>query len=180
LFYEKDKYVSIEAPHFTKAINTNGITWEVIPGLGRTIGAITSFPVTAGQQQPGKTSPHITYEFYTYSKGEFTINAYFSPSLNFHHATEGLQYAISVDDEAPQIISINKEDKTSDRGIWNKWVGESIIIKPTKHTINKEGKHTVKYWMVDNGVVLQKIVLDFGGVKQSYLGPPETIANQKK
>jgi hypothetical protein len=34
--------------------------------------------------------------------------------------------------------------------------------------------------MVDSGVVLQKIVLDFGGVKQSYLGSPETITNQKK
>ena len=29
---------------------------------------------------------------------------------------------------------------------------------------------------VSMAVVLQKIVVDFGGVKQSYLGPPETKA----
>ncbi|MCD8540985.1 MAG: hypothetical protein LRY55_15430 [Leadbetterella sp.] len=29
--------------------------------------------------------------------------------------------------------------------------------------------------MVSNGVVLQKLVADFGGVKPAYLGPPETL-----
>jgi hypothetical protein len=29
--------------------------------------------------------------------------------------------------------------------------------------------------MINSGVMLQKLVLDMGGVKQSYLGPPETM-----
>jgi hypothetical protein len=105
------------------------------------------------------------------------VNAYFSPTLNFHNTEEGLQYAISVDDEAPQIVSINKEDKNSITGIWNKWVAENIIIKTTIHNIAQPGKHTIKYWMVNSGVVLQKMVIDFGGAKPSYLGPPETRKN---
>jgi len=173
-FYEWDGYISIEASHFTKAINTNGITWKILPGHGRTTDAVTPFPVTAPEQKPGSNAPHLQYEFYTYSSGEFSIQAYFSPTLNFHGTENGLQYAISIDDEAPQIISINKEDKTSISGIWNKWVAENIIIKTTKHKIATPGRHVLKYRMVNPGVVLQKLVLDFGGVKPSYLGPPET------
>lgn len=173
-FNEVDQVVAMDASHFTKAINTNGINWKVLPDHGRTGDAITSFPVTSTNQKPGGNSPHVQYDFYTYSKGDFKIQAYFSPTLNFHGSENGLQYAVSVDDETPQIISINSEDKNSITGIWNKWVADNIIIKVSTHKISKPGKHTVKYWMVNPGVVLQKIVLDFGGVKPSYLGPPET------
>ncbi|MEQ1796575.1 MAG: glycosyl hydrolase 115 family protein [Lacibacter sp.] len=175
IFYQdEERGVSIEAVHFTKVINANGITWKLLPDHGRTGSAITPFPVMAKEQQSTGNSARLEYEFYTYSEGEFSINAYFSPAINFHATAEGLQYAISVDDEAPQIISINKEDKNSITGIWNKWVSESIIIKTSKHKIEKPGKHIIKYWMVNSAVVLQKLVVDFGNVKPSYLGPPET------
>lgn len=175
LFYESDNYVSIEADHFTKAINSNGIKWQVLPDHGRTGSAITTFPVTAKEQTISATSPYVEYEFYTFSVDSFKVNAYFSPTYNFHDTEEGLQYAISVDDETPQIISINRESKGNEGGIMYNWVANNIIIKNSGHSINKPGKHTLKYWMVNPGIVLQKLVLDFGGVKPSYLGPPETI-----
>jgi hypothetical protein len=171
---ETNRLVSMDAHHFTHAVNTNGITWTVLPDHGRTSSAITAFPVTAPEQQPGGNAPHVEYDFHTYSKGNFTVYAYFSPTLNFHNTPEGLQYAISVDDEAPQIISINREDKATGTGIWNKWVAENIIIKSSKHTIAGSGRHVLKFWMVNPGVVLQKLVIDFGGMPETYLGPPET------
>ena len=170
-FFEKDSIISIEADHFTKAINSNSIKWKILPDLGRTGNAVTTFPVTAKSQAPRPTAAHLEYEIYTSDKNEFKINAYFSPTLNFHNTATGLLYAIAVDDEAPQIISINKEDNT---GVWNKWVGENIIIKTTLHKITRPGKHIIKYWMVNSGVVLQKIIAEFGAGEKSYLGAPET------
>lgn len=178
LFYEKNGYVSIEADHFTQAFNTNGISWKIIPGLGKTGSAVTPFPVTAATQTTAAASPYLAYEVYVYDTGKVKLDAYFSPTLNLHNTPEGLQYAISIDNELPQIISINKEDRNTGSGIWNSWVANNVIIKTSGHTLLQPGKHIIKYRMVHPGVVLQKLVLDFGAVKQSYLGPPETRKKQ--
>ncbi len=180
VFYEQEGYASIEGNHFSKAVNKNNITWKVLPDLGKTGSSVTAFPVTSMEQKPGGNSPHLEYEIYVYDTGNVKLNAYFSPTLNFHNTEQGLQYAISIDNEAPQILSINSEDKNTGAGIWNSWASNNIIIKTTNHTISKSGKHIIKYWMVSPAVVLQKIVADFGGMKPSYLGPPETISNNNK
>ncbi len=174
IFYELNGYLSIGADHFTKAVNTNGITWKILPDHGKTGSAVTPYPVTAINQKPGGNSPHLEYEFYTYSKDSLKLLSYFSPTLNFHSSETGLQFAVSIDDEQPQIINLNKEDNNV--RIWGEWVANNIIIKTTRHLISKPGKHVLKFWMINPGVVLQKLVIDFGGVKPSYLGPPETLA----
>jgi len=178
-FYELNKYISIEGDHFTNAVNSSKMQWKVLPDHGRTGSALTVFPVTADEQPPGVSSPHVEYEFYTYSTGKFVIQSYFSPTYNIHDAQEGLQYAISVDEESPQIISINKDSRATEGGIMYNWVANNIIIKKSEHAITRPGKHVLKFWAVHPGVVLQKLVLDFGGVKPSYLGPPETIIKAK-
>lgn len=176
VFYEKDGYVSINAENYSRAMNTNGVVWKVLPDIGRNSSGITPFPVTAPAQQPGRNSPHVAYDFYVYDNGAPTIEAHFSPTLNFHNSAEGLRYAVSIDDGEVQVVGINPE---SNSGIWNKWVANNIIIKSTTLQALQPGKHTLKIWMVDPAVVLQKIIIDFGGAKPSYLGPPETKVEKK-
>ena len=171
IFYEQNGYLSIDAAHFTKSITTTGLSWKAIPGIGRNSSGITIFPVTAPSQILSSKSPHLEYECYTYDSGTLKINSYFSPTLNFHN-TEGLKAAISVDEETPQLININEGQHNQQN--WGKWVADNIIIKSTVHTLPKPGKHIIRYWMVDAGIVLQKIVADAGGLLTSYLGPEET------
>jgi len=171
IFYEQNGYLSIDAAHFTKAITKTGISWKTIPGIGRNSSGITIFPVTATAQMLSSKSPHLEYECYTYDSGTLKINSYFSPTLNFHN-TEGLKAAISVDEETPQLININEGQHNQQT--WGKWVADNIIIKSTVHTLLKPGKHIIRYWMVDAGIILQKIVADAGGLLTSYLGPEET------
>ena len=145
----------------------------MIPDIGKTGSGITTFPVTASTTLSAN-SPHVEYEFYSYDSGKATVHLYFSPTLNFHNAEEGLQFAVSIDNGKPQIISLNKEDKNSISGVWNSWVANNINIKKSEHHISKPGKHVLKYWMVSPAVILQKLVIDFDRMEPSYLGPPET------
>ena len=100
-----------------------------------------------------------------------TVKAYVSPTLNFSGAKAGVRYAISLDDEAPQLVNITAD--SSEAG-WNKSVADNIRILSTTHRIDRAGDHVLKFWLVDPGVVLQKLVIDAGGDRPSYLGPPES------
>jgi hypothetical protein len=183
IFYEKNGYVSIEAANYSKAVNKPAspadrqIKWKVIPGIGKDGDGVTTFPVTADEKTLTNGNPYLQYEVYVYDTGTVKLDAYFSPTLNFENDSLGLQYAISIDNEKPQIISINKDDKNE--RTWGKWVSNNIITKTTQHEISKSGRHIIKYWMISPAVILQKIVLDFGGLKPSYLGPQETLLKSK-
>ena len=41
--------------------------------------------------------------------------------------------------------------------------------------IKTKGPHVLKVYMVDPGVVIDKIIIETGVLKDSYLGPPESI-----
>ena len=90
VFYEKDGYISIEGSHCTKATNSSTIRWKTIPGIGRDADGVTTFPVTASEQTPQGNNLHLEYEIYVYDTGPLKIQAYFSPTLNFHN-DEGLK-----------------------------------------------------------------------------------------
>ncbi|MFW6369808.1 MAG: glycosyl hydrolase 115 family protein [Bacteroidota bacterium] len=176
-FVENNGVVSIEAVNFSSKSDAKDISWTVVPNMGRTYSAITVEPADAARQMPGEGAPSLEYEFTLFDGGDVTIETYLSPTLNYQK-TEGLKYAIAVNDEAPQIINMHEGESTPDweyPAWWNNSVADHIKKKASEHKGLKPGKHTLKVWMVDPGVVFQKFVIDAGGLKPSYLGPPESV-----
>ena len=169
-FVESDGYVSIEAAHYTSKVEDGGVRWEEIPDLGRTLSSMTIFPVTAESANPARNSPRLEYKMYLFDHGAAEVEAILAPTLNFVPG-RGLRYGISFDEQEPQIIDALNHNSTRD---WETSVKDSVRKVKSTHTLADAGYHTLKIWMVDPGVVLQKIVIDFGGVKPSYLGPPES------
>lgn len=174
-FVEADGYVSIEAVHYTKKIDADTVVWDKIEDYGRTDSAMTIFPVTAQSVTPPQNSPYLEYKMFLFHPGNLEVEAIVSPTLNFVPG-RGLRYAISFDDQPPQIVDIVPCNFTAGDGNrdWENTVKDSARKVKSRHTLSEPGCHTLKIWMVDPAVVLQKLVVNTGGVGPGYLGPPES------
>lgn len=170
-FAQGEGFVSIEAEHASRIVESADVRWQRIPDLGRTRSGMTTAPTTAASQTPGGASPHLQYEVWMRDSGTVRVHAYFSPTLNFSGRTAGMRYAVSIDDEAPQVINIATDTTTQ---AWEKTVADNIRITSSSHVLRRPGAHVLRYWLVDPGVVLQKLVIDAGALPASYLGPPES------
>ena len=176
-FVEGNGYVSMEAEHYTRAVAKGDIRWQRIPDLGRTLSAMTAFPVTAPSQTPSGAAARLEYRMHLFGSGDVAVTTYLSPTLNFTGGP-GLRFAISIDDEPPQIVNMHADGssngRTDSNRAWEQGVAENVKVLVTRHRVAAPGEHVLKLWMVDPGVVVQKLVVDLGGVKPSYLGPPES------
>jgi hypothetical protein len=169
-FVESNGYVSMEAAHFTKAVRTDAVQWKIVPNLGRTGSSIASFPVSADASLPQGNSPHVQYDVHLLQPGEIKIRALLSPTLNFHH-TNGLRFGISIDDGPVQIINMHENETPA---LWSQWVSDNVNVKQVSFNVAQAGNHTIRFWRIDAGVVLQKIIIETGAARSSYLGPPES------
>ncbi len=170
-FVESEGYVSIEAEHYTRAVAPAGRSWSRIPGHGRTLSGMMTRPVMAESLAPGPDGMRLEYRVHLFSSGTAGVDAYLAPTQKFQPGP-GLRYAVSFDDEAPQVVNVHADGSLP---AWEKSVADGVTVLRTKHTIAAPGDHVLKYWALDSGLVVQKLVVDTGGLRPSYLGPPESV-----
>lgn len=166
VFEEADGYVSIEAENYSRQQSEGNIEWTVIPHFGKTLSGITTLPVTSS---PENKSVYLEYDMDMKTIGEGNLIILTAPTLNFN-SNRGLRYAVSIDGGEEQVVNINGHYK----GELGKWQAESIIETSSKFKISTTGRHTIRFRVLDAGIVLQKIMLDMGGLKPSYLGAPQS------
>ncbi len=174
-FVQADGYVSMEAEHFSKKVDAPAARWEKLDDYGKTLSAMTLFPVTAPSVAPPLNSPRLEYEMYLFDPGRVEVETILGPTQNFVPG-RGLRYAISFDDQPPQVVDALAKNALRD---WETTVKDSERKVTTAHTLAGSGYHTLKFWMVDPGVVLEKLIVNLGGLKPSYFGPPESYRGDR-
>jgi hypothetical protein len=167
-FAESNGCVSIEAEHYSRVKNNEFLSWKTIPNLGRTLSGVTTFPVTAATE--AYNGAVLEYDVFLQNSGEAKLTLFLSPTLKYNE-NKGLRYAVSIDGSEEQIVNFNQKQTDSE---WENWAANNIVHSVTIHKIEKPGLHTIRYRVLDAGVVLQKLVLDFGDAKPCYLGVPES------
>ncbi len=173
-FGERDGFVAMEATHFTRNAERGGVAWRVVVGLGRTGRALTIFPANAASITNvgalAASSPCLEYDFAANSTGAVTVTVYCVPVHQLYPG-RGARFAVALDEAPPQIVNIESEKYSK---VWGGNVLRAAAWEVTTNQIAVAGKHTLKLWMVDPGVPVDKIVLSFGCEDKTYFGAPET------
>jgi hypothetical protein len=108
---------------------------------------------------------------YLFHTGEVRVDAYFAPTQEFQPG-DGLRYGISFDDEPPQVMNLHADYSQAE---WERSVKDAVRVVSSKHKLANSGFHVLKFWAIDPGVVLEKLVVNTSTVRPSYLGPPESF-----
>ena len=180
-FVESDGYVSIEAEHYTRNIDTEDRYWEWVEDYGRTLSGLRATAITdAPPAVPGKNSPLLEYRTWFFSAGEFETVLHVAPTLNFLPGRD-FKIGLSIDDDDAELITVVPGEFNARNGNreWEQTVMDNTRFVRGNITVREPGYHTLKIWMIDPGIVLEKIVVNTGGVRPSYLGPPESFSGIK-
>lgn len=181
LYVENNGYVSIDAAGFHRKVENDAIKVRVIPNLGCENTAVQlGDPLAPAQRTAGRNTPRLEYDFYTFEQGSVDVYTYVLPTFTIskdrgyagHEATNvETKYGVCIDEGPVMTPSTSSFEYAQ---IWYESVLKNCRINKTTLHIDKPGKHTVKIICGDAGTVVQKVVLDFGGMKRSYMGPQPT------
>lgn len=176
-FIENNGVVAMEAANYSRKTQNKKAAALTIANLGRTGSAVTLAPADSERLLLNKDAPLLEYDFTLFSSGDFVVESYVSPTQNYQK-NKGLTFAVAVDNKPASIINMHKEDVGVDwqyADWWSKSVGDHIRQYKLNLGTLSAGTHSLKVWLLDPGVVMQKFVIHSGDLKPSYLGPPESL-----
>ena len=154
-----DKALTIQTDQIlTSRANTSGAAWSKIPGLGRSGDAITILPTTAESPGPGKLAadaPRVSYRIKSLAEGEHVLTVHLLPTHPLVPG-RGLRFAIGLDDAPPQLVVCDIKDGSPE---WAQGVLDNNVTVTTKLTVPAAGRHTLRVYGVDPGVVIRKFVI---------------------
>jgi hypothetical protein len=169
-FAEGAGYVAIDAGHFSAKVDAGQAAFVPVEQYGM----MTHAPVDVQGLSGG---PHLDYRIYLFTPGEVTASLKLGPALNFA-PDRAVRIAVSMDSDAPQVLTIVPQGYNAANGVrdWEQSVRDNARYVTSKHPIAAAGYHTFKVWMVDPGVVVERILIDTPASAKavSYLGPPES------
>jgi len=185
VFTAKDGYVAMEAEHFYKKKDAAQAKWTVLPYVGRTLSGITLMPYDTPVD-----GAEITYAF----KGELPPRAQVIspeglnevvplPNVKIHVIVKstldylnvgGLCYEVSLDGSEPVIVNFNDNLNEKPENIYSIYyptvarrVVEKVVELPLRFV--DDAPHMLTLRPLHPAIVFEKVVVDLGGYKPSFL-----------
>lgn len=182
IYVENNGCVSIPAAGCHRVRENDRIKITVVEGLGIEGPALQLGDPTAPLQIfRSRDVPCAEYDFYAFDAGSVDVYTYVLPTFPLHadrdfrigeNTNTDTKYSVQIDDGALATPSSSHVEYSQ---VWFESVLRNCAVNKSTLHIDKPGRHTLRIRVGDPGIVLQKIVLDFGGMKRSYLGSQSTL-----
>lgn len=170
-------YIAMDAEHFYSRNNPRDAEWTVIPYMGRTRSGISLQPYNA-PVDGGSISYRMNLPAGTEDVKVHVITA---STLAFERR-DGHRYTVGFEGETPVEVNFNGELNEEPENVYRimyPTVARRVIEKVVDLKTGGDGFKTLVISPLDPGVVLQKIVVDLGGYKESYLFGKESDCHRK-
>ena len=182
IYVENNGCVSIPAAGCHRVRENDRIKITAVEDLGIEGPALQLGDPTAPLQIfRSRDVPCPEYDFYAFDAGSVDVYTYVLPTFPLHadrdfrigeNTNTDTKYSVQIDDGALATPSSSHVEYSQ---VWFESVLRNCAVNKSTLHIDKPGRHTLRIRVGDPGIVLQKIVLDFGGMKRSYLGPQSTL-----
>ena len=182
IYVENNGCVSIPAAGCHRVRENDRIKITAVEALGIEGPALQLGDPTAPLQIfRSRDVPCAEYDFYAFDAGSVDVYTYVLPTFPLHadrdfrigeNTNTDTKYSVQIDDGALATPSSSHVEYSQ---VWFESVLSNCAVNKSTLHIDKPGRHTLRIRVGDPGIVLQKIVLDFGGMKRSYLGPQSTL-----
>lgn len=175
-FIENNGFISMQAANFTRQTNRSSNQWEIINDFGYSGKVMQAFPLSIAGNSP--TAPDsikrlnavIEYDFYTLSSATHYVTVFALPTHPINN-NYSLRYAVSIDKGPLKMVDIKTFGRS---GEWKQNVLRNRSERKIAMPFLKAGKHTLKIYAVDPGLILDEIRIDAGGLIKAYSTVPET------
>ena len=167
-FSPSNGFIAIEAEHYFSAKATDNTQWTVYPDYGRTRSAVALTPYT---QPVGESS--ISYRFTALpdTVSKVKVHVIVKSTLDFLNVG-GHEYTVSLDGSEPQTVNFNKTLVDRQPYMYTDFyptIARRVVEKVVELPIWQGATHELTLHPCHPGIVFEKIVIDFGGYRPSYL-----------
>jgi hypothetical protein len=142
---------------------------RLIEGIGYDWNSIQSGEANEKTEDPKNLKGSwFEYEFSGVNTDSVTVYIYTVPSFPLYKS-KSIQFGFSVDEQAPFIAKNGPKEFSK---AWKDQVLRNGAVAVAKFFVEQTAiKHTLTLTCGDPGIIIQRIVIDWGGLKNTYVGP---------
>lgn len=180
LFRSDNAVVVMEAEHYFEKQDAGKAQWTVLPYMGRTLSGMALMPYSEGV-----AGASLAYRMeIPQDVKEVTVHVVVKSTLAFHDK-KGHEYEVGFDGGSAETVNFNANLNEEPQNVYTllyPTVARRVVESKVKLSLpaSQDGMRTLRLKPLDPGIVFEKIVVDFGGYRDSYLFMNESPCRREK